>query len=85
MESEAKALGEYYSVLANELMYSYKPSVETQCFDAINIIEPNKRFSRGFPYREWGSYGYQRFLKNYKQRVIFPEELFSIPKSYRKF
>jgi len=82
---EAKALSEYYSVLANELRYTFKPSQETQCFDAINIIEPHKRFSFGFPYREWGSYGYQRFLKNYQQRVIFPEKLFEVPKNYRQF
>ena len=82
---ESKALQEYYVVLSNELKKSYHPSADSACFDAVNILDPKKRYSMGFPYREWSSYGYQRFLQNYQQRVIFPESLFDIPKNYHRY
>lgn len=85
LSDESRAIQEYYSVLGNELKKGYRPSEDSRCFDAINILDPAKRFSMGFPYREWGAYGYQRFLKNYRLRVIFPESLFEIPKNYRKY
>lgn len=36
------------------------------CYAAINLDDPNKRYEKGFPIREWTAYGYQRFLVDYK-------------------
>lgn len=82
---ESKALNEYQSVLSGELIKSYQPDEQNKCFDAINILDPSKRYSFGFPYREWSSYGYQRFMANYRQKIIFPETLFKLPESYRTY
>ncbi len=36
------------------------------CYSAVNFADPNKRYEKGFPIREWSVYGYRRFLVNYK-------------------
>lgn len=80
LQEESQALAEYHEVLARELKSSYTAHKDAQCFDAIHILEPKKRFAYGFPYREWSAYGYQRFLVNYQQKIIFPAVLFELPK-----
>ncbi|MDX1812734.1 MAG: hypothetical protein R3240_12335, partial [Gammaproteobacteria bacterium] len=85
LQKEAIALQEYYAVLGAELKRSYMPSEETACFDSVNILDPEKRYSFGFPYREWSAYGYQRFLLNYRERIIFPDSLFKIPENYHNY
>ena len=55
-----------------------------ECDEAINIFEPTKPLQYGFPFREWSSYGYQRFLVDYKKNIIFPEALFKLPDDYQR-
>ena len=76
------ALREYNRVIANDLKSNYQMSENRHCSDAINIFDPNVRLQYGFPLREWGQYGYQRFLVDFQKDVIFPESLFKSPKRH---
>lgn len=84
LQAESQALAEYYSALAKELKRSYNSMIDEPCFAAINLFAPKKRFSFGFPYREWSDYGYQRFLVEYRQKIIFPVRLFELPENYKR-
>jgi len=79
------AMREYNLVLANELKRNYREMDAQQCYEAINIFDPNLRLQNGFPLREWSSYGYQRFLVDFKNDVIFPKTMFELPTNYKKF
>ncbi len=83
-EMENQALQEFYQTLARELKTSYRPQVDSPCFAAIMLFEPVKRFAYGFPFREWSVYGYQRFLQNAQQKIIFPKTLFELPADYQR-
>jgi len=52
------------------------------CRSAMEVFQPGHHLQYGFPIREWSAWGYQRFLVEYKQHIIFPNELFILPDSY---
>lgn len=77
----AEAMREYNQVVADHLKKSYQMVENQQCRDALMVFSPNVRLQQGFPLREWSSYGYRRFLIDYKKDVIFPDTLFKLPAS----
>ncbi|HFE39546.1 MAG TPA: hypothetical protein ENK06_14220 [Gammaproteobacteria bacterium] len=74
-------LREYNQLLANQRKQVYKAVEGQQCRDAIKIFSPDIRLQYGFPLREWGSDGYQRFLVDVKKDIIFPATMFQLPDS----
>lgn len=77
------AIKEYRITLANELKRNYRRAENQTCYEAVNIFDPVNHLQQGFPIREWSEYGYQRFLVDYRTHVIFPADLFALPKDYR--
>ncbi len=84
LQDENIALAEYYQALASNSEVSKLEEGGSSCANAINVFDPGKRFEFGFPYREWSADGYQRFLLEYRQKIIFPDDFFEIPKSYKQ-
>lgn len=85
LSDELNAIKEYRRSLANELYSNFRPEEGERCYEAINILDPLHHLQFGFPIREWSAYGYQRFLVNYNENIIFPESLFTVPKNYMQF
>ena len=81
-EDVLTAVQEYYLALANIRKQNYVMSENQQCKDAIEIFSPLNHMQYGFPIREWSSYGFQRFLVDYRQHIIFPSTLFSLPDGF---
>ena len=84
MDAPLTAIKEYRQALANQLKKYYKPAKGENCAEAIKILSPNIHLKQGFPVREWSNYGYQRFLVDYRQKIIFPERLFQLPEGFSK-
>jgi len=82
MEEALAAIREYRQVLANQLKSRYIRQAGQECYEAVNIFTPLNHLQQGFPIREWSTYGYQRFLVNYRQKIIFPKRLFALPDGY---
>jgi len=70
------AMREYNQASANKQKETYAFSEGKQCQDAITVFDPGVRTQHGFPLREWSSFGYQRFLVDFKRDIIFPASLF---------
>jgi len=81
-EDVLSAVKEYYLALASVKKQSYVVSENQQCKDAIEIFSPLNHMQYGFPVREWSSYGFQRFLVDYRKHIIFPSTLFSLPDGF---
>ncbi len=82
LEDVLSAVKEYYLALASIKKQSYVLSDNQQCKDAMEIFSPVNHLQFGFPIREWSSYGFQRFLVDYRQHTIFPVELFRLPEGF---
>ena len=76
------AIREYRQALANQAKESYLQKQRSQCQDAVEIFNPDVYLKYGLPIREWSAYGSSRFLVNYRQRLIFPVELFQLPEGF---
>ncbi len=72
------ALREYNQAMANKQKETYVFSEDKQCRDAITVFDPDVRTQHGFPLREWSSFGYQRFLVDFKRDIVFPASLFTL-------
>ncbi|MDH5230565.1 MAG: hypothetical protein OEY38_10925 [Gammaproteobacteria bacterium] len=68
------AMRDYRRVLAQQNQ-SVMPLADDSdlCTSAIQITDPDMSTAYGFPYREWGVNGYQRFLQTYHRQVIDPK------------
>jgi len=84
MEEPLAALKEYRESLSHQLKRYYRPDKGQECFEAVNIFTPLHHLHKGFPIREWSAYGYQRFLVDYKKKIIFPKSLFELPIDFIK-
>ncbi len=72
--------GEHASTLANT-----PRDMLNACDLAVNVFDANKHYSHGLPIREWGSDGYQRFLKDYRGDFTVQQEVLSLPEGYRHY
>jgi len=82
------AMREFREVLATEHASSL-PRMPREMLDAcdlaVNIFYPTKHMEHGFPIREWDRRGFQRFLKDYREGVTAPEEIFTLPKDFEQY
>lgn len=82
------AMREFRQVLANEHASTVnRMPVDTldACDLAVNIFHATQHMENGLPIREWDRRGYQRFLKDYRESVSVPEEIFVLPKDFRQY
>lgn len=82
------AMREFRQVLANEHAATINKMPDDMldaCDLSVNIFHATKHMENGFPVREWDRRGYQRFLKDYRQGVVVPEEVFVLPKDFSQY
>lgn len=60
-------------------------SSDDACEAVIDSVIPTVKYNHGFVVREWGSNGYQRFLKEFKENVTPNFELNVLPKGYQRY
>ena len=82
-----QAIREYRQSLAGVAQMPYQNGADNAdiCDLAINVMEPERVLRDGFPVREWGLGGYQRFLMDYQTGVDLPADLFKAPDDYRRY
>lgn len=88
MPEAVQALKEFREVLAGEhskTITSIPGEEHDACDLALNIFYAGKHLEAGFPVREWGEDGYQRFLGDVHQNITIPDELLSVPSDYQEF
>ena len=82
------ALREFRQVLANEHASSVNnvpKEMMDACDIAVNVFFATKHMDHGLPIREWNTKGYQRFLKDYREKVSAPDNSFVLPKGYEQY
>ncbi|WP_455198378.1 hypothetical protein [Kaarinaea lacus] len=82
------AMREFREVLANEhaaTVNKIPVDMLDACDLAINVFHATRHMENGLPIREWDRRGYQRFLKDYRQDVSVPEEIFVLPEDFSRF
>lgn len=84
MDEPLAAMREFRQALANQLKSQYSQQEGQECYEAVNIFTPINHLHQGFPIREWSVYGYQRFLVDYRKKIIFPKRLFQLPEGYAR-
>lgn len=87
LEEALAAMAEYRINLAGELAGSYPAPVDQAdlCEAMTKVFAPSKPLSHGFPVREWGANGYQRFLMDYQVGLTLPPALFALPQAYSRY
>lgn len=82
------ALREFRQVLANEhaaTVHRIPFDMLDACDLSVNIFHATQHMEHGLPIREWDRRGYQRFLKDYRENIRVPEDIFILPKSFKQY
>jgi len=82
------ALREFRMVLAGEhattLDRTPKDLLDA-CDLSLNIFHATQHMDHGLPIREWDRKGYQRFMKDYRMGMMASEDLFDLPKDFKRY
>lgn len=82
------AMREFRQVLAGEhaaTLNRVPREMLDACDLAVNIFYATKHMEHGLPIREWDRRGFQRFLKDYREDIRVPEEIFTLPKDFERY
>ncbi len=88
LEPVRQAMTEFRLVLAGEhgkTVGSMPKDTLDACDLAINIFNADQILSYGFPMREWGSNGYQRFLSQVVPGGKINPENLTLPEDYKRY
>lgn len=83
-----QAMREFRTVLAGEhasTLERIPRDLLDPCDLALNIFYSTRHLEHGFPLREWGVNGYQRFLKTYYPDFTVEREVLTLPEGYRHY
>jgi len=77
----------YKKTLAGALAQTYDPAIDGAdgCRSAAEILASQELIEHGFPLREWSTYGYSRFVQDYRWDVKLEPKLFELPADYHRF
>lgn len=81
------ALTEFRTVLAGEhatVVGTMPPEQQDACDLALNIFDPVRHLSYGFPVREWNSKGYSKFLTEARGGMTVEKQFLELPAAYTR-
>lgn len=82
------AMKEFREVLAGEHATTVDRTPKElldACDLSVNIFHATKHMDHGLPIREWDRHGYQRFMKDYVEKMEPGEGSFDLPKDFERY